>query len=82
MPSSFLIIKLMKQEKIMVTEDQALGQNTTLSELVKAKELEGYIVSHHYMHEAVGKVVVMKHKSFMDNVLTHRDYVEKGRRGL
>jgi hypothetical protein len=72
----------MKQEKISVTEDQALGQNTTLAELVKAKELEGYIVSHDYMHEAVGKVVVMKHSSFMDKVLTHRDYVEKGRRGL
>lgn len=71
----------MVQEKIYVTEDQAIGANTTLSELVKAKESEGYVVSHDYMHEAVGKVVVMKHKSFMDKVLSHRDYVEKGRRG-
>jgi len=71
----------MNEPRIMVTEDQALAQNKPLSELVKAKELEGYVVSHDYMHEAVGKVVVMKHKSFMDKPLSHRDYVEKGRRG-
>lgn len=72
----------MKQEKISVTEDQALAQDRTLASLVKEKELEGYIVSHHYMHEAVGKVVVMKHVNFMEKALSHRDYLEKGRRGL
>ena len=72
----------MKEPRIMVTEDQALAQDKPLSELVRAKELEGYVVSHDYMHEAVGKVVVMKHTSFMDKPLSHRDYIEKGRRGL
>ena len=71
----------MNEQRILITEDEALGQRTTLSELVKAKEAEGYVVSHDYMHEAVGKVVVMKHKSFMDRQLTHRDYLEKAKRG-
>jgi hypothetical protein len=70
----------MNEQRILITEDEALGQNTTLSELIKAKEAEGYVVSHDYMHEAVGKVVVMKHRSFQEKVLTHRDYVEKSRR--
>ena len=75
-----LIYNIMREPRILITEDEALGQNTTLSELIKAKEAEGYVVSHDYMHEAVGKVVVMKHQSFQEKVLTHRDYVEKSRR--
>jgi hypothetical protein len=70
------------EKKITVTEDQALGQNVPLSELVKAKEDEGYVVTSAYSHPAVGKVVVMNHRNYMDKPLSHRDFFEKGRRGL
>ena len=69
------------EKKIWVTEDQALAQEKPLAELVKAKEDEGYVVTSSYTHEAVGIVVVMMHRNFMDKPLSHRDYVEKGRRG-
>jgi hypothetical protein len=69
------------EKKIMVTEDQALCFNVPLSDLVKAKEQEGYVVTSTYNHEAVGKVVVMNHRSYMDAPLTHRDFLEKGKRG-
>jgi hypothetical protein len=70
------------EKKIWVTEDQALAQDIPLSDLVKAKEDEGYVVTSSHHHEAVGKVVVMNHRNYMDKPLSHRDYLEKGRRGL
>jgi hypothetical protein len=69
------------EKKIMVTEDQALAQNVPLSTLVQAKEDEGYVVTSMYGHPAVGTVVVMDHRNFMDKPLTHRDFLEKGKRG-
>ena len=70
------------EKKIWVTEDQALAQNIPISDLVKAKEDEGYVVTSSYKHEAVGEVVVMNHRNYMDKPLSHRDDLEKGRRGL
>ena len=70
------------EKKIWVTEDQALAQNIPISDLVKAKEEEGYVVTSNFNHEAVGKVVVMNHRNYMDKPLSHRDYLEKGKRGL
>lgn len=70
------------EKKIWVTEDQALAQDIPLNDLVKAKEDEGYVVTSSYKHEAVGTVVVMYHKNYMEKPLSHRDYLEKGRRGL
>ena len=70
------------EKKIWVTEDQALAQDIPLNDLVKAKEDEGYVVTGTYRHEAVGIVVVMNHRSYMDKPLSHRDYLEKGKRGL
>ena len=70
------------EKKIWVTEDQALAQDIPLNDLVKAKEDEGYVVTSRHKHEAVGIVVVMNHSSYMDKPLGHRDYLEKGRRGL
>jgi len=69
------------EKKITVTEDQALGQNVPLANLVKAKEDEGYVVTSTYGHPAVGTVVVMNHRNFMDKPLSHRDFLEKGKRG-
>ena len=70
------------EKKIWVTEDQALAQDIPLNDLVKAKEDEGYVVTGNYKHEAVGIVVVMNHRNYMDKPLSHRDYLEKGKRGL
>ena len=70
------------EKKIWVTEDQALAQEIPLNDLVKAKEDEGYVVTSTHKHEAVGIVVVMNHSSYMDKPLGHRDYLEKGKRGL
>ena len=70
------------EKKIWVTEDQALAQEIPLNDLVKAKEDEGYVVTSTHKHEAVGIVVVMNHSSYMDKPLSHRDYLEKGKRGL
>lgn len=70
------------EKTITVMEDQALAQNVPLSDLVNAKEQEGYVVTSTYQHPAVGKVVNMTHRNFMDKPLSHRDYLEKGRRGL
>jgi hypothetical protein len=70
------------EKKIMVTEDQALAQDIPLANLVKAKEDEGYVVTSSHQHPAVGKVVNMIHRNYMDKPLSHRDYLEKGRRGL
>ena len=70
------------EKKIWVTEDQALGQNVPLADLVKAKEEEGYVVTSTYQHPAVGKVVTMVHRNFIDKTLTHRDFLERGKRGL
>ena len=70
------------EKKIWVTEDQALAQDIPLNDLVKAKEEEGYVVTSTHNHEAVGKVVVMNHRNYMDKPLSHRDYLEKGKRGL
>ena len=69
------------EKRIQVTEDQALAQGVPLADLVKAKEDEGYVVTSSYTHEAVGIVVVMNHRNYMDKPLTHRDYLEKGKRG-
>jgi len=70
------------EKKIQVTEDQALAQDVPLSTLVKAKEDEGYVVTSMYGHPAIGTVVNMTHRNFMDKPLSHRDFLEKGRRGL
>lgn len=70
------------EKKIWVTEDQALAQEIPLADLVKSKEAEGYVVTSSYKHEAVGTVVVMNHRNYMDKPLSHRDYLEKGKRGL
>jgi hypothetical protein len=70
------------EKKIWVTEDQALAQEIPLKTLVEAKEKEGYVVTSSHSHPAAGKVVVMYHRNYMDKPLSHRDYLEKGRRGL
>jgi len=70
------------EKKIWVTEDQALAQNITLNALVNTKEDEGYVVTGNYNHEAVGKVIVMIHRNFIDKPLSHRDFLEKAKRGL
>jgi len=70
------------EKKIMVSEDQALAQKVPLSNLIKLKEEEGYVVTSTYQHPAVGKVVTMVHRNFIDKTLTHRDFLEKGKRGL
>lgn len=69
-------------KKITVWEDQALEQKIPFSDLVQAKIDEGYVVTSSHHHEAVGKVVVMIHRNYMDKPLSHRDYLEKGKRGL
>ena len=70
------------EKKIHVTEDEALAQNITLNALVNTKEDEGYVVTGNYNHAAVGKVIIMVHSNYMDKPLSHRDYLEKGKRGL
>jgi ribosomal protein L21 len=71
------------EKKIQVTEDQVLAEINALVDLVRAKEAEGYVITGTYNDEARGKkVVVMMHRNYMDKTLSHRDYLEKGRRGL
>jgi hypothetical protein len=44
-------------EGIIVTEDQAIGQGTTIEVLVKEYTDKGYRVISTHMHPAVGKIV-------------------------
>lgn len=70
----------MIDEKVWVVEDDALRQEVSLQSLVDIRINEGYVETSRHQHPAVGTVVVMRHKSFMDKGLTHRDYLEKMKR--
>lgn len=45
--------------KILVTEDQALGMNISLEQLLNTYQDQGYVIDHHYNHPAVGKCYVL-----------------------
>jgi cellulose synthase/poly-beta-1,6-N-acetylglucosamine synthase-like glycosyltransferase len=55
-----MIINHVKQNKMTITEDQAMSMGIELKDLVSMKLKEGYKIKHTYQHPAVGTVVVME----------------------
>jgi len=52
----------MNKKQVTITEDQALGLNMNLSDLVVRQIECGYHVITSYMHPAVGKCYVLEEK--------------------
>lgn len=49
----------LKDNQIMITEDQALSMNTTIEEYLQEYINDDFTVAYKYDHPAVGKVIVL-----------------------